>query len=68
MKTVEYNVPAIRCKHCVATIKREVAELQGIGSVEANLDSKNVQISFEAPATERSIEQFMEELGYPVRK
>jgi copper chaperone len=68
MRTIEYNVPAIRCKHCVATIKREVAELQGIGSVEANLENKNVQISFEAPATEQSIEKLMEELGYPVRK
>jgi copper ion binding protein len=68
MKTIEYNVPAIRCKHCVATIKREVAELQGIGSVEASLENKNVQISFEAPATEQSIEKLMEELGYPVKK
>jgi copper chaperone len=68
MKTVEYHVPAIHCKHCVATIKREVSELQGVSAVEASLESKNVQISFEAPANEQVIEKFMNELGYPVKK
>jgi copper chaperone len=68
MKTVQYHVPAIRCKHCVATIKREVSELRGVSAVEASLESKNVQISFEAPADEQVIEKFMDELGYPVKK
>jgi copper chaperone len=68
MPTVKYQVPAIRCKHCVMTIKREVGELSGVGEVEANLESKNVQVTFQAPATEQSIEKLMDELGFPVKK
>jgi copper chaperone len=68
METVEYHVPAIRCKHCVATIKREVSELDGVNTVDATLETKNVQIAFQAPATQQSIEAFMDELGYPVKK
>ncbi len=68
MKTVEYQVPNIRCKHCVATIQREVSERQGVSAVNADQDTKKVAISFDAPATEPAIEAFMAELGYPVKK
>ena len=68
MSTAKYHVPAIHCKHCVMTIKREVGELEGVSGVEGDLESKNVQITFQAPATEQSIEKFMDELGYPVQK
>jgi copper chaperone len=66
MSTVTYSVPAISCMHCTHTIEMEVSELQGVKSVKADVDSKNVTISFEAPATEEQIKALMAEIAYPV--
>ncbi len=66
MTTVTYNVPAISCMHCTHTIEMELSELQGVKSVKAEVDSKNVTVSFEAPATEEQIKALMTEIEYPV--
>lgn len=66
MTTVTYTVPAISCGHCTHTIETEVGELQGVLSVNANLDSKKVEISFEAPANEEAIKALLAEINYPV--
>jgi len=66
MTTVTYTVPAISCGHCTHTIEAEVGELQGVLSVNANLDSKKVEISFEAPANEEAIKALLAEINYPV--
>jgi copper chaperone len=66
MTTITYNVPAIDCEHCTHTIEMEVGELQGVQSVKADLDTKNVQIAFDAPATEDKIKALLAEINYPV--
>ncbi len=66
MSTVTYSVPAISCMHCTHTIEMELSELQGVKSVKAEVDSKNVTITFEPPATEEQIKALMTEIEYPV--
>ncbi len=66
MTTVTYNVPGIHCMHCTHTIEMEVGELDGVKSVKAELDSKNVTISFETPASEEKIKTLLTEINYPV--
>ncbi len=66
MTTVTYSVPAISCMHCTHTIEMELGELQGVKSVKAEVDTKNVTISFEAPASEEQIKALMAEIEYPV--
>ena len=68
MKTVQYHVPAINCKHCVMTIKREVSGLEGVKTVEGDLPSKLVTVTLDAPATQQAIESLMQEIGYPVQR
>jgi copper ion binding protein len=65
MTTVTYSVPAMHCDHCTHTIETEVGELQGIQSVKADLNTKKVQISFDAPASEQSIKVLLTEINYP---
>ena len=36
MATETFSVPNISCGHCVMTIERELGELEGVSSVEAN--------------------------------
>ncbi len=66
MTTVTYTVPAISCNHCTHTIETEVGELKGVQSVKAEVDSKKVVISFDAPANEKIIKDLLAEIDYPV--
>ena len=65
MTTVTYKVPAMHCGHCTHTIEMEVGELQGVQSVKADLDTKKVQIIFDAPASEKKIKALLSEIEYP---
>ena len=65
MTTVSYTVPNISCAHCIHTIQTEVAELQGVKSVKADLATKKVEIAFDAPASEQTIKDFLAEIEYP---
>ncbi len=63
-KTV--NVPNISCGHCVATIEREVAEIDGVSEVKAEQTSRNVTVTWDADATDWVvIEDLMTEIDYP---
>jgi copper ion binding protein len=66
MSTVTYSVPAIHCGHCTRTIEMEVGELAGVQSVKADIDTKKVEITFDAPATEEGIKALLAEINYPV--
>jgi len=66
MSTVVYSVPNISCMHCVHTIQTEVSDLVGVRSVKADLNTKKVEIVYEAPATEEKIKALMAEINYPV--
>jgi len=43
----------------------EVAELQGVQSVKADIATKKVQITFDAPASEEQIKALLSEINYP---
>ena len=63
-KTVK--VPNISCGHCTSTIEREVGELEGVNSVQADKESKMVTINWhEPPAAWTQIAALLNEIGYP---
>lgn len=66
MTTVTYSVPAMHCGHCIHTVEMEVGELQGVQAVKADLDTKKVQVTFDAPASEEKIKALLAEIDYPV--
>lgn len=66
MNTIKYSVPNINCMHCVHTIQSEVAELAGVQSVKADAGTKQVEIVFDAPATEEKIKSLMADIKYPI--
>ncbi len=68
MTTVTFNVPTISCGHCVHTIQTEVGDLEGVTSVTASNETKQVEVSFDAPATEEAIVALLAEINYPVAK
>ncbi|MBN1146820.1 MAG: heavy-metal-associated domain-containing protein [Anaerolineales bacterium] len=66
MTTVTYSIPNISCGHCVHTIQSEVSELQGVISVQANQETRQATITFDAPASETQIKALLAEINYPV--
>ena len=65
MKTVTYKIPNISCKHCVHTIEMEVGDVEGVQSVEADVDTKQATITFQEPASESKIISLLAEINYP---
>ncbi len=68
MSTTTYFVPAINCHHCIHTIKTEVSDLAGVRSVEGDVETKKVTITYEQPATPEKIEALLAEIDYPAQK
>jgi len=66
MNKVTYTVPNISCGHCVHTIQTEIADVAGVSSVVANNETKQVMITFDAPATEELIKETLKSINYPV--
>ena len=65
METKTFQAPAIHCGHCTKAIQTEVGELAGVTAVSADVDTKQVTVSWEQPATWATIKNLLEEIGYP---
>ena len=65
MSTLNFEIPNIGCAGCVQAIKNELTELDGVGSVNGDVQMRTVQIEFEAPATQDSIVATLKEIDYP---
>jgi len=63
------TTPDMSCGHCVATIEREVAELDGVDDVDADLATKQVTIAFDPSVlTVAQLEARLDDAGYPVAR
>ncbi len=68
MKDIVFHIPNIHCMHCAHTIKMELGEFPGVNQVDVDIESKNVRISYETPATAEGIENLLADINYPVQK
>lgn len=60
------RVPAISCGHCVKTIERELGDLEGVTSVEARQEAREVRVEWEdGRTTWDEIRALLEEIHYP---
>ncbi len=62
-ETITYTVPAIHCGHCAASIKEEVAEVEGVESVEVEVGSKVVTIQG-LRLSDEALRAAIQEAGY----
>ena len=65
MTTKTFTVPNISCGHCTHTIETELGELAGVQSVKAEEATKQVTVSFDAPASWDAIKALLVEIEYP---
>ena len=60
-----FTVPNISCGHCTHTVEMEVGDLAGVKSVKAEIESKQVTVEWDAPATWDGIAALLQEINYP---
>ena len=65
MESKTFVVPNISCGHCVHTIQNEVADVEGVKSVQADQQTKKVTVQWDTPATWDKIEKVLKEIDYP---
>jgi len=68
MTTLNLQIPAIHCGHCVHTISMEVGELEGVESVSVDEAAKTASITFGPPASEEEIRGLLAEINYPAEE
>ena len=62
-ETLTYSVPAIHCAHCGMSIREEVSEVEGVESVDVDLETKVVTIRGSELSDEK-LRAAIEEAGY----
>jgi copper chaperone len=65
MQTKTVTIPGINCGHCEATIREEVGALGGVTEVKASSQTKQMTVSWDAPANWEQIESLLVEINYP---
>lgn len=66
METKTFRVPNITCDHCVRTIQRELRELEGVASVQADPQTQGVTVEWdEAALSWEQVRHLLEEIQYP---
>jgi copper chaperone len=69
IEQVVLTAPDISCGHCVATVKEAVGALEGVQSVDASTETKQIRVIFNpSQVSQVSIELALDEAGYPVQK
>ena len=62
-ETLTYRVPGMHCSHCKDAVKEEVSTVEGVESVDVDLDSKLVTVRGRE-LSDDGIRAAIEEAGY----
>lgn len=61
--TITYRVPGIHCEHCARAIREEVSAVEGVETVEVELDAKRVTVHG-AGVSDADVRDAITEAGY----
>lgn len=67
MEKVTLNVTGMSCGHCVKAVEGSVGALEGVNSVQVNLDAATVEVEFNSGSvTLDKIKETIDDQGYDV--
>jgi len=64
METKTFKVPNIGCDGCVNAIKGELGDLEGVQTVNGEVESKMVTVEYGDPANWEKIVETLKEIDY----
>jgi copper chaperone len=67
MSTATYTVAGMTCQHCVNSVKEEVGQLDGVSTVDVDLESGRVTVTSDAPLEVARVRDAVEEAGYELK-
>ena len=62
--TTSWQVVGMTCGHCVSAVREELTAIDGVRSVDVELESGTVTVVSEGPLEPRSVAAAVEEAGY----
>lgn len=66
---ITLTAPDISCGHCVQTVQTSVGQLEGVKSVSASADTKQIDLEFDpSQVSLDKIAAVLDEKGYPVKR
>ncbi len=68
MKKKTITIPNISCDHCIASIRSELNELEGVNFVTGNSENKTITVEWTAETTYTAICNRLQEINYPVQE
>lgn len=69
MVTTQLRAPDISCEHCVATVKKTARQFPGVQTVDADVDTKIITLTYDPAQVDLAkVEEALEEEGYPIQK
>jgi copper chaperone len=66
MTTTTFIVTGMTCGHCVAAVTEEVMKVDGVSSVQVDLETGSVTIESDAPVDPIAFAEAVDEAGYEV--
>ena len=67
MKKLVINVDGMMCMHCKKHVEDACMKVAGVSTAEANLDAKNVTVSFENEVSKDELIKSIKEAGYEAK-
>ena len=62
---ITYSVPGVHCEHCRRAITSEVTQVEGVSSVDVDLEEKTVVVRG-AGVSDEAVRAAIDEAGYDV--
>jgi copper chaperone len=66
MTSTTLSVPEIHCGHCKSAIEGAVGPLEGVHTVEVDVDGRLVRVEHDEAVTVRALVDVIEDQGYDV--
>jgi copper chaperone len=66
MTSTTLSVPEIHCGHCKSAIEGAVGPLEGVRTVEVDVDGRLVRVEHDEAVTVRALVDVIEDQGYDV--
>lgn len=63
-QTATYTVTGMTCDHCVASVREEIGEIDGVSDIDVNLASGAVTVTSAQPLEVATVRAAVEEAGY----
>ncbi len=64
--TATYRVEGMSCEHCVRAVSTEVGRIEGVRTVEVDLDGGSVAVTSDGPLADADVRAAVDEAGYTV--